>query len=229
MSESCPTCSAIRGPSSIAAAISSASRRRTLRPWSHGPISSCGSLRPSASSPRRQARDAEAVLRVQLAETVEEADGLVVRDDVWMDLLLGAELGQARDRVADVALLEERDQLVAQARAREVADVAGGDALAGEPGGVLVHAEAVAVLVADRAEDARRVVDERAVVEDADAAGLEVGAAAERVDELADCVALERDGHRVDREVAAVEVLVDRAGLDARAARPARGTTRCGP
>ena len=122
--------------------------------------------------PEAPGRNAEAVLRVQLAETVEEADGLVVRDDVWMDLLLGAELGQPRDRVADVALLEERDQLVAQARTREVADVAGGDAVAGEPGGVLVHAEAVAVLVADRAEDAGRVVDERAVVEDADAAGL---------------------------------------------------------
>ena len=156
----------------------------------------------------------EAVFPVQLAEAVEELHGLLVRDDVLMDLLLRAELGQAGDRVADVALFEQRDQLVSEARAGEVADVAGRDALAGEPDGVVVHAEAVAVLVADRAEDPSRVVDERAVVQDPDALRLEVGAAAERVDELADRVAFQRHRHCVDREVAAVEVLVDRPGLD---------------
>ena len=80
----------------------------------------------------------------------------------------------------------------------------------------LVHAEAVAVLVADRAKDPSRVVDERAVVQDPDSLRLEVGAAPERVDELADRVALQRHRHCVDREVAAVEVLVDRPGLDRR-------------
>ena len=82
--------------------------------------------------------------------------------------------------------------------------------------GLVVHPEPVAVLVADRAEDPGRVVDERAVVEDPDAPGLEVLAAAERVDEPAEVLAFQGDGHRVDREVAAVEVVVDRARLDAR-------------
>jgi hypothetical protein len=116
--------------------------------------------------------------------------------------------------MAHVALLQQRDQFVPQPCAGEVANVAGSDALTGDPDGIVVHAEAVAVLVADRAEDARGVVDERAVVKDADAPRLEVDAPAERVDELADGGALERDGHRVDREVAAVKIVVDRPGCD---------------
>ena len=92
--------------------------------------------------------------------------------------------------------------------------MARGDALARQADGLLVHPEAVAILVADRAEDPRRVVDERAVVEDPDAPCLEVLAAAEGVDEPAEVLALQGDGHRVDREVAAVQVLVDRARLD---------------
>ena len=116
--------------------------------------------------------------------------------------------------MADVALLEEGHQLVPQARAGEVADVPRGDALAGERDGVLVHPEPVPVLVADCPENSRRVVDERAVVQDADSPGPEVGAASERIDELAQVFALERDGHRVDREVAAVEVLLDRPRRD---------------
>jgi hypothetical protein len=110
---------------------------------------------------------------------------------VRVHLLLGSELGEARDRVADVALLEERDQLVAQARAREIPHVARRDAPTRELDGVLVHAEAVAVFVPDRAQDSGGVVDERPVVEDADAPGLEVGAALEGIDELAEVLALE--------------------------------------
>ena len=202
--------SAIFGPWTIAPSICSMSRFRTLSPWSHASISAGGSLRASASNPSRQAGTPRPIPLVQLAQPVEEPYGLLVGDDVRVNLLLRAQLGQPRDRMADVALLEEGHQLVPEARPGEVADVPRGDALAGERDGVLVHAEPVPVLVADRPEDSRRVVDERAVVQDADPPGLEVGAALERVDELAEVLALERDGHRVDREVAAVEVLLDR-------------------
>ena len=51
-------------------------------------------------------------------------------------------------------------------------------------------------------------------MEDSDAPGLEVLAAAERVDEPAEVLALQGDRHGVDREVAAVQVLVDRPRLD---------------
>ncbi len=54
-----------------------------------------------------------------------------------------------------------------------------------------VHAEAVAVLVADRPEDPRRIVDEREVVEDAQDSLLEIGQAAEEVDEAAEVAALQ--------------------------------------
>src|SRR5205807_7118968 len=66
----------------------------------------------------------------------------------------------SQDRVLDLALLEQRDQLVAQPRRREVADEPHLDRAARESLRVLVHPEAVAVLVADRAEDPGRVVDE---------------------------------------------------------------------
>ena len=53
-------------------------------------------------------------------------------------------------------------------------------------------------------------------MQDADPSGVEVAPPAERVDEPAEVVAPERDGHRVDREVAAEEVLPDRRVLDGR-------------
>ena len=144
-----------------------------------------------------------------------------------MDGAVGAELGQAEDRVAHVALGEQEDELVAQPRRREVADEAHLDGAARELRGVLVHAEPVPVLVPDRAKDPRRVVDEREVVQDADHAGVEVGPAAERVDEPPEVVALERDRHRVDREVAPEEVLADRRVLDGRERR--RRVVELGP
>ena len=90
-------------------------------------------------------------------------------------------------------------------------------------------AEAVAVLVADRPEDARRVVDEREVVEHADDAGARGRRRPPKGSTRSpEVLALERDGHRVDREVAAEEILADRRLLDARAARPDSRRTRCG-
>ena len=81
---------------------------------------------------------------------------------------------------------------------------------------MLVHPEAVPVLIADRAEDASGVVDEREVVEHADRPRLEIAPPAEGIDEPAEVGALERDRHRVDREIAPEEVLADRGVLDGR-------------
>src|SRR5205814_215337 len=67
-----------------------------------------------------------------------------------------------------------------------------------------------------RTEDAGRVVDEREVVEYADPARVEVHPTPEGIDEPAVVLALQRHGHRVDREVAAKEVLADRRVLDRR-------------
>ena len=52
-------------------------------------------------------------------------------------------------------------------------------------------------------------------VEDADQAGLQVVMAAARVVEVAEIVARQADGHGVDGEVAAAQVLGQRRGLDA--------------
>ena len=83
-----------------------------------------------------------------------------------------------------------------------------------EPRRVLLEAEPVARLVADAAEDPRRVVDEREVVEDAKHAGLEIRATAVRVDQSPEVVGAERCGHGVDREVAPEEVLAQPRALD---------------
>ena len=133
-----------------------------------------------------------------------------------MDRLVGAELGEPEDRVLDLSLFEQRDELIAEAGRGEVADEPDLDRAARQSHRMLVHPEAVAVLVADRAEDPRRIVDEREVVQDADSLLLEIGAPTERIDEPAVVVALQRKRHRVDREVAPEEVLPDRGVLDRR-------------
>ena len=86
-----------------------------------------------------------------------------------------AELLHAPQREVGALLLEQRDELVAQARRREVADQVHGAAGARQVEGVRVHAQAVAVLVADGAQHARGVLDEAQVVEHDDAPRREVG------------------------------------------------------
>ena len=81
---------------------------------------------------------------------------------------------------------------------------------------MLVESQPVPGLVADAAEDPRRVVDEREVVEDAQHVRVQVAPAVEGVDQTAEVVRGERRGHCVDREVPAVEILADRRALDGR-------------
>ena len=116
----------------------------------------------------------------------------------------------------DLLLGEQRLQLVAQPRRRELPDQLHLHAGPRETLRVRLHTEAVAVLVAERAEEPRRVVDEREVVEHAEDARLEVAQAAEEVHEPSEVLALQRDGQRVDGEVAPVEILADRRLLDGR-------------
>ena len=153
---------------------------------------------------------------VQPSHPPEQLDGLVVRGEVRVDRGARAELGEPEDRRSGVALLEQRDELVPQPGRREVADEPHLDRSARQALGVVVHPEPVPALVADRAEDPGRVVDEREVVEDADRLRLQVAPPAERVDQPPEVLALQGHGHRVDREVAAEEVLADRRVLDAR-------------
>jgi hypothetical protein len=69
-----------------------------------------------------------------------------------------------------------------------------------------VHAEPQPRLVSRRAEEARRIVDERLLVEHAHELLTEVPPAVERIDELR---IRKRDGHCIDREVAPAEVVFD--------------------
>ena len=68
---------------------------------------------------------------------------------------------------------------------------------------VLVQAKAEPALVADGAEDARRVVYEGEVVEHAQAPGGDVLTAAEGIDKPPEIARLERYRHRVDCEISA--------------------------
>src|SRR5688572_22321016 len=103
-----------------------------------------------------------------------------------MDRVVRSELAEPDDPAGGSGILEERLELVAQARRREIPDEPHLDAPPREPRRVLLEAQAVARLVADPAEDPRRIVDEREVVQDAEHARLEVAAAAERVREAAE-------------------------------------------
>ena len=108
-----------------------------------------------------------------------------------MDRPVDPELGEPAHGVVHARLGEQRLQLVAEPRGRELADEVHLDARPCEREGVRIHREAVAVLVADRPEDPGRVVDEGQVVEDADDAVLEVAETAEIVDEAAEVLALQ--------------------------------------
>ncbi len=77
----------------------------------------------------------------------------------------------------------------------------------------LLQLETVALLETDRPEDARRVLHEAQVVQDADVTPLQVAQAPEEVEQLPEALPAQGDGHGVDGEIAAVEVLPDRGDL----------------
>ena len=126
-----------------------------------------------------------------------------------MHLAGHAQLEEPAQRPLHVALAQQGDEFVAQPHAGQVAHQVHVHAALGEALGLLVHAEAVAVLVAHGAEDPGGVLDEAQVVEHADDAVAQVAEAAEEVDDRAEVRPAQRDGHGVDGEIAAEQVLAD--------------------
>ena len=150
----------------------------------------------------------------ELRRAREERRRLVVATDMGMDRAVGAELAESVDAGSGTRLLEQGHELVAQPRRREIAHEAHLDATTQKPCGVVLEAKPVSRLVPDTAEDPRRVVDEREVVEDAQHACVEIRPAAVRVDESAEVVDTEGGRHGVDREVASEQVLAQAGALD---------------
>ena len=171
--------------------------------------------------PQPPGRDVELVLRIEVAQPREQRGALLVRYEPWMDGCGQPELAQPHDRRRGRTLVEQLDELLPQARRRQSRDQGAVDGCARKRLGVLVHPKAEPALVAHRAEDARRVVDERLVVEDADDSLVEIGLSVIGIDELAVAARLQREGHRVDREVAAEEILLDAGRARPSAERPA--------
>ena len=137
------------------------------------------------------ARDVDPELVAELGRAREERRRLVVATEMRMDRAVGAELAESADASGGTRLLEQRHELVAQPRRREIAHETHLDATAEEPRRVLLEAEPVARLVPDATEDPRRVVDEREVVEDAQHACVEIRPAAVRIDEASEVVRAE--------------------------------------
>ena len=160
------------------------------------------------------ARDVDPELVSELGRAREERSRLVVATEVGMDRAVGAELAESADAGGGTRLLEQRHQLVAQPRRREIPHEAHLDATAEKPRRVVLEAKPVSRLVPDAAEDPRRVVDEREVVEDAQHACVEIRPATVRIDEPAEVVDTEGGRHGVDREVAPEEVLAQTRALD---------------
>ena len=166
--------------------------------------------------PQPPGRDVELVLRIEVAQPREQGGALLVRHEPWMDGCGQPQVAQPHHRRHGRALVEQLDELLPQARRRQSRDQRAVNGCASKRLGVFGHPKAEPALVAHRAEDARRVVDERLVVEDADDSLVEVGLSAVGIDELAVPGRLQREGHRVDREVAAKEILLDAGPLDRR-------------
>src|SRR5919106_2681172 len=175
-----------------------------------------GQLAPEDGQPDPPRGHFDAELLAEGERALEEPSRLLVSPEMRVDRTVGAQLAEPHDAAGRSRILEKRLQLVAEPRRGEVADEPHLDAPAGEPCRVLLQAKPVARLVPDAAEDPRRVVDEREVVEDAEDARLQVGTSAEGIGEPPEVRLLERHGHRVDREVPPEEILAQPGPLDRR-------------
>ena len=167
-----------------------------------------------AQPPARRLAPRGRCARAQLVGAAHQLARVRVDAQAPVDGRRHAELLDAAQGEVDLLLVEQADELVAQPRRREVADEVHGAAGARQVERVLVHAQTVAALVADGAQDARGVLDEAQVVQHDDAPRVQVLAAAEVVEEVAEGLGLERHRHGVDGEVAAREVAADAGVLD---------------
>jgi hypothetical protein len=123
-------------------------------------------------------------------------------------------VARQRHQGGGLRLVQQEAELGTEAGPRHGVDRAALDRLSGERVGVLVGFEPQPRGVAREPEQPRRVVAERVVVQHAERPGVEVLAGARSEDQLA---VGEMQGDRVDREVAALQVLAQRrAELDVR-------------
>ena len=206
----------MRGATVTAPTIRSLSRRRSLRRFEpvvclvrrHAARESCNTDAPG--------RKVDPEFVAKRTGPYEESRRFVVAAQARMDRTVGTELAEPPNAVRGAGLLEQRDQLVTEPRRREVADEAHLDTAAKQARRVHLEAKPVSGLVADATEDARRVVDEREVVEHAEHASVEIGTATVRIGEPAEVVGPQRRGHGVDGEVASEQVLAERRTLDGR-------------
>ncbi len=122
-----------------------------------------------------------------------------------------ADLVHAPDRGG---LLEQLEQLIANTGTGDRHRSARGDSRARKRLRVRVERAAEPGLVAQRAQQPRRIVGEAPVVQDPDRSRGQVPLAAEGINQALGL--LERNRHRVDREVATREVREQVGGLDLR-------------
>ena len=115
---------------------------------------------------------------------------------------------QGRERVG---LAQRESQLGPDARTRDGGEGARAEGLARQRGGALLGLEMKARGISPQAQQPSRVVEEAALVKDAQAPAVEVGEGVLDGSQLALAPAAEREGDRVDGEIAALEVLLDRA------------------
>jgi hypothetical protein len=137
---------------------------------------------------------------------------LGIRVELRMQRAVDLEVAHPLDPTRRIRLAQQVHELVADAGAGDGRERLGGHGLPREALRLGVELEAEPGGVADCTQQPGRVVEEAAVVEHADRGHRHVGHAAAGVVEVADVVAGEPDRHRVDREVAAREVLGERRG-----------------
>src|SRR5439155_26469647 len=102
--------------------------------------------------PDAPGRNLDAELIAKPDGALEEGRRLGVAPHTWMNGMVGPELPEPDHPSSGRRLLEQSEELVAQARRREIAHETHLDAPAGEPGRVILEPEAVAGLVPDRSE-----------------------------------------------------------------------------
>src|SRR3989441_6024779 len=124
------------------------------------------------------------------------------------------ELGHTPDRSNGGLLRKQAHDLIPQAWAGEPVDEIGRSCFLEQGQRVFLDTEAEPLLKADGSKHTGRVVHEAAGVEDADDLVFEIAQAAIEIHELAEAAHVQADGQRVDGEVPAVEVVLDRTRFD---------------
>ena len=153
---------------------------------------------------------------IAAAPSAAEATSSRVRVELGMQRAVDLEVAHPLDPRGRVGLAQQVHELVADAGAGHGREGVGRHRLSGQALGLRIELEPEPGRVAHRAQQARGVVLEAALVEHAHDALLQVGDAPARVVQMAEVVPGQAQRHRVDGEVAAAEVLVQRRGLHTR-------------